>query len=287
MDGSKVNRRVLEGLIQCGAFDFTNAFRSRLFEALDDALRLCGAKHDPNQLNMFGSIELGEGEAGGLLELPDLPEWDEKEKLRREKEALGFYITGHPLDSLHQAIKRFSTCLVNDLPTQRDKDQVKLAGVVESLKLKRTKRGDKMAIMQLEDLTGSTEVVIFPDVFAEAAPLLKGDEPLLVSGTVEIGDNSAKVIAKEIKSLHGVELKAAKAVIISLEKERTSKEVLEGLKDAAFKYPGDCRLMFRVGSPTNNPVMISAHFRYSVLPCPQFFGEVERLLGGSVYEVVS
>ena len=287
MEGSKVNRRVLEGLIQCGAFDFTLAFRSRLFEALDDALRLCGAKHDPNQLNMFGSIDLGEGEKGGLLELPDLPEWDEKEKLRREKEALGFYITGHPLDSLHQAIERFSTCLVNDLPTQKDKDQVKLAGVVESLKLKRTKRGDKMAIMHLEDLTGSTEVVIFPDVFADAAPLLKGDEPLLVTGTVEIGDNSAKVIAKEIKSLHGLELKAAKAVIISLGRERSSKELLEGLKDAVFKYPGDCRLMFKVGSPTDNPVMISAHFRYSILPCPQFFGEVESLFGAGVCEVVS
>ena len=81
--------------------------------------------------------------------MPDLPEWDEKEKLRREKEALGFYITGHPLDSFHKAIKRFSTCLVHDLPTQKDKDQVKLAGVVESLKLKRTKKGDKMAILQL------------------------------------------------------------------------------------------------------------------------------------------
>ena len=287
MEGSKVNRRVLEGLIQCGAFDFTKAFRSRLFAGLDDALRLCGAKHDPNQLNMFGSIDLGEGQAGGLLELPDLPEWDEKEKLRREKEALGFYITGHPLDSFHKAIKRFSTCLVHDLPTQKDKGQVKLAGVVESLKLKRTKKGDKMAILQLEDLTGSTEVVIFPDVFAAAAPLLRGDEPLLVAGTVEIGDSSAKVIAKEIKSLHGLELKAARAVIISLENGKCSKNLLEDLKDAVFKYPGDCKLMFRVGSPERKAVMISAHFRHSVLPCPQFFEEVEGLFGGNVCEVVS
>lgn len=287
MEGSKVNRRVLEGLIQCGAFDFTKAFRSRLFEGLDDALKLCGARHDPNQLNMFGSLDLGEGEAGGLLELPDLPEWEEKDKLRREKEALGFYITGHPLEGFQKAIKRFATCLVNDLPTQNDKDQVKLAGVVESLKLKRTKRGDKMAIMHLEDLTGSTEVVVFPDVFAEAAPLLKGDEPLLVSGSVEIGDKSAKIIAKEIKSLHRLELKAARAVVISVGKEKSSKNVLESLKDTVFKYPGECKLMFRVGSPTTDPVLISAHFRYSILPCPQFFKEVETLFGGNVCEVVS
>ncbi len=287
MEGSKVNRRVLEGLIQCGAFDFTNAFRSRLFEGLDDALRICGAKHDPNQLNMFGSMDLGEGEAGGLLELPDLSEWEEKEKLRREKEALGFYITGHPLEGFQKAIERFATCQINDLPTQKDKDLVKLAGVVESLKLKRTKRGDKMAIVQFEDLSGSTEVVVFPDVFTEAAPLLKGDEPLLVTGTVEIGDKSAKVIAKEIKSLQRLELKAARAVVISLENEKSSKTVLENLKDTVFKYPGECKLMFRVGAPAMDPVLISAHFRYSILPCPQFFKEVETLFGGSVCEVVS
>ncbi len=287
MEGSKVNRRVIEGLIQCGAFDFTHAFRSRLFEGLDDALRLCGAKHDPNQLNMFGSIDLGEGQTGGLLELPDVAEWDEKEKLRREKEALGFYITGHPLEGFQKAIERLSTCLVHDLPTQKDKDQVKLAGVVESLKLKRTKKGDKMAIMQLEDLTGSTEVVIFPDVFSASGVLLKGDEPLLVTGTVEIGDSSAKMIAKEIQSLHGITLKEARAVIISIENGRSSKEMLEDLKDAVFKYPGDCKLMFRVGSSDDNPVMISAHFRYCVLPCPQFFEEVEDILGGNVCEVVS
>ncbi len=287
MEGSKVNRRVLESLIQCGAFDFTGAFRSRLFEGLDDALRLCGARHDPNQLNMFGSLDLGEGERGGLLELPDLPEWDEKEKLRREKEALGFYITGHPLEGFQKAIERFATCLVNDLPTQKDKGQVKLAGVVESLKLKRTKKGDKMAIMQLEDLTGSTEVVVFPDVFAEAAPLLKGDEPLLVTGNVEIGDKSAKVIATEIKSLHRLELGAARAVVISVEKETSSKNILESLKDTVFKYPGECKLMFRVGPTTTDPVLISAHFRYSVLPCPQFFEEVESIFGGNACEVVS
>ena len=266
---------------------YHQAFRSRLFGGLDDALRLCGAKHDPNQLNMFGSIDLGEGQAGGLLELPDLVEWDEKEKLRREKEALGFYITGHPLDSFHRAIERFSTCLVHDLPSQKDKEQVKLAGVVESLKLKRTKKGDKMAIMHLEDLTGSTEVVVFPDVFTTAAPLLKGDEPLLVTGTAEIGDSAAKIIAKEIKSLHGLELKAARAVIVSLENEKSSKEILEGLKDAVFKYPGDCKLMFKVVSPKRESVMISAHYRYRVLPCPQFLKEVEGILGENVCEVVS
>ena len=141
MSGSKVNRRVLEGLIQCGAFDFTGAYRSRLFAGLDDALRICGANHDPNQLNMFGPLSFGNGESGGLLELPEISEWNEREILRREKEALGFYITGHPLASFHDEIGRFTTCLANNLPARKDKSQVKIAGVVESLKIKRTKRG--------------------------------------------------------------------------------------------------------------------------------------------------
>ncbi|GAG40479.1 unnamed protein product, partial [marine sediment metagenome] len=150
VEGAKVNRRVLEGLILCGAFDFTGTYRSRLFAALDDVLRFCGANHDPNQLNMFGSLSFNAGENGGLLELPDIDEWDEKDRLRKEKEALGFYITGHPLDRFGKEIKQFTTCSVDDLSGQKDKSTVKIAGIVEELKMKRTKRGDRMAILNIK-----------------------------------------------------------------------------------------------------------------------------------------
>ncbi|MBW2203858.1 MAG: DNA polymerase III subunit alpha, partial [Deltaproteobacteria bacterium] len=285
INGSKVNRRVLEGLIQCGAFDFTGAYRSRLFAGLDDALRICGANHDPNQLNMFGPLSFGNGESGGLLELPEIAEWNEREILRREKEALGFYITGHPLASFHDEIERFTTCLVNDLPAQKDKSQVKIAGVVESLKIKRTKRGDKMAVILLEDLTGSTEVVIFPDLFAAVSPLLKGDEPLLITGGAEIGDSAAKILAKEIETLSSLKLNSVKAILLTLESGGPSKEILEDLRDIVFKYPGECKLIFKVGVPGGEEVMVSAHGRFNVVPCNELLAEVDGLLGHRVWEL--
>jgi DNA polymerase-3 subunit alpha len=286
VDGSKVNRRVLEGLIQCGAFDFTGEFRSRLFAGLDDALRICGANHDPNQLNIFGLLPVQNGGARGLLELPDILEWSKAERLRREKEGLGFYITGHPLDSFREEIDRFANSLVQDLPIRKDKTQVKIAGVVESVKLKRTKRGDKMAVIQLEDLTGSTEVVIFPDVFAAVSPLLKGDDPLLVTGSVEIGETAAKVIAKEVERLSDVRLGVVKSILVLLENGMASRETLENLRDIVFKYPGESRLLFKVGVPEGEPLMISAHGRFNVAPCRGLLTEMEELLGYRAWELL-
>jgi len=286
VDGSKVNRRVLEGLIQCGAFDFTGEYRSRLLAGLDEALRICGANHDPNQLNIFGALALQEGAGAGLLELPDIPEWSERERLTREKEGLGFYITGHPLDSFKQEIDRFATCLIQDLPVRKDKGQVKIAGVVEGLKVKRTKRGDKMAVIQLEDLTGSTEVIIFPDLFNAASPLLKGDDPLLITGSVELGDSSAKILAKEVERLSDLRLNAVKAILVTLENGRPSLDTLKDLRDIVFKYPGESSLLFKVGVPGGNPITICAHGRFNVVPCRGLLAEMDDLLGYKAWELV-
>ncbi len=285
IEGSKVNRRVLEGLIQCGAFDFTDAYRSRLFAALDDVLKFCGANHDPNQLNIFGSLDFESGSSLGLFEFPDIDEWDEKEKLRREKEALGFYITGHPLARFVNEIERFATCSIQELPLQQDSSQVKIAGVVEELKIKRTKRGDKMAVLSLEDLTGSTEVILFPDTFNKASPLLKGDEPLFITGSAEIGDNSAKIIAQEIVTLSSITQKAVTSIELRLAENGISKEMLEDLRHIAFKHPGECRLLFKVDTVQGEEIVIAANARFNVLPCNEFIDEVEAVIGNKVQRI--
>jgi len=285
VNGQKVNRRVLEGLIQCGAFDFMGINRSRLFSGLDHIMRICGANHDPNQLSMFGPLGFGNGEQEGGLDLPEMDEWNERELLRREKEALGFYITGHPLDRFNHEIERFTTCMIHDLPAQKDRSQVKIAGVVESLKIKRTKRGDKMAVVQLEDLTGSTELVVFPDLFVAAAPLLGGEDPLLITGTAEIGDSGAKILAREIETLASLRLNLVKTIVLNLDNGGLSRDLLEDLRDIVFRYPGECRLLFRVGGPEGGSVTLSAHGRFNVLPCSRFLAEVDDLIGHRVWEL--
>ncbi len=283
--GAKVNRRVIEGLIQCGALDFCGMYRSRLIAGLDDVLKFSGKQHDPNQLNMFGTLNLSNGVAMGLFEFPEIDEWGEKEKLKKEKEALGFYITGHPLDRFTGEIEKLATCVIQNLSGQPDKSVVKVAGVVEEIKLKRTKRGDKMAVLRMEDHTGSVEVIIFPELFSKTAHLLNGDEPLFVTGSAEIGENSAKIIAQEIVTLSSVRQKYVRAVELRLTEEGISKDLLEDLRSVVFKYPGNSRLLFKIQTSCGEETLISAHAHYNVLPCDEFIAEVESMVGKRVYRI--
>jgi DNA polymerase-3 subunit alpha len=282
VDLTKVNRRVVEGLIQCGAFDFTGTHRSTLFASLDEVLKICGTMQDPNQLNMFSFCHGDETMAYHHLNLPQMEEWDEKEKLRKEKESLGFYITGHPLDSVKNEVERFATWKIQDLSNLGDKTSVKVAGVVENLKIKRTKRGEKMALLTLEDQTGSIEVIVFPDVFSLYSPFLKSDEPLLVSGTAEVDDSNVKILSQEITPLANLKGKAVRAIELPLSQDWISKDNLEEIKDVLFRYPGDSSVFFRVPMNPGNEILIAAHPRYRVLPCDEMIKEIETIIGQKV-----
>jgi DNA polymerase-3 subunit alpha len=282
VDGSKVNRRVLEGFIQCGAFDFTGIERAKLFACVDEVIRFCGASQDPNQLNMFTCLDGDTSATNGLLELPDLEEWDEQEKLRKEKESLGFYITGHPLDRFKTEVEYFATCTIQDLMNLSDRATVRVAGVVENLRIKRTKRGEKMAVLSLEDQTGSVEVILFPDVFNNYSTFLKSDEPLLITGTAEIDDSTAKIISQEINSLENVRQSAIRIIEVTLPQEIISRDNLEEIKDIIFRYPGESSVVFRVNTGQDEQYLVAAHHRYRVSPCDEMIKELEVIIGQKV-----
>jgi DNA polymerase III subunit alpha len=282
VDASKVNRRVVESLVQAGAFDFTGVERSRLFASLDQVLRFCCATQDPNQLNMFSSLQAGESPAFSFQQAMDHDEWDEKETLRREKASLGFYITSHPLDRYKVEQERFTTSLIQDIALTRDKSVVKVAGIIESLRIKRTKRGDKMAVLTLEDQTGSIEVIVFPDSFERYSPLLKSDEPLLVTGTAEVDESAAKIISQEISTLEQVRQEAVRLVEMALPRAAINRELLEEIKDILFRYPGESSVQFRVKTGPGRELLIAAHHRYRVSPSLEMIREIETLIGQKV-----
>jgi DNA polymerase-3 subunit alpha len=282
VDASRVNRRILESLIQAGAFDFTGMQRSRLFASLDHVLRFCCATQDPNQLNMFSGLQGRDSPAFSLLDAPDHEGWDEKETLKREKESLGFYITGHPLDRYKVEQTRLTTCLLQDVANTKDKGTVKVAGVIETLKIKRTKRGEKMAVLTLEDQTGSIEVVVFPDAFERYSPLLKSDEPLLVTGTAEVDESAVKIISQEIHTLEKVRREAVRLIEMVLPRNAINRELLEEIKDILFRYPGGSLVQFRVSTGQGKELLITAHPRYRVSPSPEMIHEIETLIGQKV-----
>jgi DNA polymerase-3 subunit alpha len=134
----------------------------------------------------------------------------------------------------------------------------------------------------LEDPTGSTQVILFPDVFNLYSPLLKGDEPLLIRGTAEVDGMSAKIIAQEVNSLENVRQKSMKAIELNLRAETMSREFLEEIRDIIFRYPGECPVLFRVDTGQGKGVIIEAHDRFKVSPCDEMMGEIEMMIGEKV-----
>jgi len=283
IEGGKVNRRVIEGLIECGALDFTGIYRSRLLAALDDVMKLCGASRNSNQMSMFDMFNLEGSDGGnGLLSLPEIDEWDEREKLRKEKNALGFYITGHPLDKYKNEVERFATVTIQDLPSTQDKSEVKIAGVIEKVKMKRTKKGDKMAVITIEDLSGSIEAIVFPELFQKSLPLLKSEDPLLFTGTAEVGEGAAKILLQDVATFESVRQKNIKTVEIQLHEAGTGRDLLQQLVDVVFQNPGECRLRFRIEYTAGGHVTIPAGERFRIFPSDECLSTIESIAGRPV-----
>ena len=149
--------------------------------------------------------------------LPDMPEWDHNELLKNEKETIGFYITGHPLSRFTDRLGLIVNADSSTLSGKTDRETVLLAGIVSSIREVQTRRKETMAYMTLEDLKGSSSVIFFPDIYRSAYELLHGEEPLLIKGTLDIAEDSNKVIAAEVTPLATAAEKSHRAVYFTID----------------------------------------------------------------------
>ncbi|WP_243371734.1 DNA polymerase III subunit alpha [Geotalea sp. SG265] len=286
VDQRKVNKRVVESLIKCGAFDSTGAKRAPLMAGLEDAMSL-GQKiqqeRESAQVSLFGVEEMTKGNGNGMGVLPDLPEWDDKFFLNQEKEALGFYITGHPLDRYSAQIKKFASVHTSDFAEIKDKTEVKICGIVVARKEFITKKGDKMAFVTLEDLHGSVEVVVLAKVYSRVAEFLGGDDPILVSGTVEVGEKNIKVIASDVALLRELTERETRRVHLTLQ-SGVAREQLESLKGIIKRYPGACRSYLHIVIPEQSRTTINLPDTCMLSASEDLSLEVKNLLG---YNAVS
>ncbi|MBX7100108.1 MAG: DNA polymerase III subunit alpha [Myxococcaceae bacterium] len=267
VDSKRVNKKVIEALVKAGAFDFQKRPRRQLFETIERAAdRGSQTQRDKEvgQESLFGMLG---GGGGGGASLPNeyarVDEWGEKERLANEKEAIGFYVSGHPLYQYEQELKRYARPCAS-IQRMRKDDKVTVAGVVAALRERPTKTGKKMAWVTLEDLSGSVELVCFPGKdgtrsvqdrngkWVKAGPkpgfehwetLLKSDEPLLVTGSVQINNRDenaavAELIVEEIQSLREVREKRVKRLELRLSASMVTDEKLEKLSALAKQYAG-------------------------------------------------
>jgi DNA polymerase-3 subunit alpha len=287
VDLKKVNKRVIEGLIKCGAFDSTEAFRSRMMASLEDCVdygqRLQKEKADP-QISLFDLK--ADQFAINLPNMSEIDEWDEKQLLAFEKESLGFYITGHPLSEYEDILEKFANTNSSTLKEQNDGDAVRIGGMIRSTKIIKTKKGDLMAFVTLEDLHGSVEIIVFSTLYAKVYDLLTDDSAILVRGHLQKDENSVKILADTLIPMDKAEETWSTSIHFNLDITRTDKALLEQLKGIFSRYPGSCRGYVHLLDPEKTETIIALSDATKLKAGSSLIREVNRLLGYSAAETI-
>jgi DNA polymerase-3 subunit alpha len=322
LDLRLANKRVFESLVKAGAFDSmavghaelaevpSSVLRPRLFAAIDAACEH-GVRHQRDalegQAQLFGTFEPEPGNhdqaAGGMrsVPLPNAAPWSEAEQLAFEKETLGLYWSGHPVDRYSAELKALgarSVAELADLPTNGSRgDQwgpggpkpiepdTSIGGIVSTCRQLKTRKGDRMAVFTLEDSQGSVEIIAFPETYQRSGSLIETGTLVLVRGKLERDDESIRILASEIVAIESAHERLAREVAIRV-KVPAERGVFEALGEVFSRHRGDRRVSFEIDVSSNpNPLRVhaavSSHIR--VRPSSIFVAEVEKIMGsGSV-----
>ncbi|KJS30921.1 MAG: DNA polymerase III subunit alpha [Desulfatitalea sp. BRH_c12] len=286
VDLRKVNKRVVESLIACGAFDGTGAGRAQLMAAMEEALdygqKVQKERCDP-QMGLF------DDGADCTLSvtppaLPNLPEWPERERLMKEKEALGFYISGHPLAPHQHIMTKFGSISSATIEEGSDGKTVRMGGMVTGRKVIRTKKEELMAFIQLEDMEGSVEVVIFPSVYAGCQLLLTDDRPILVQGKLQKEEKGGKLLADTVIAMEEAEKFWAAEVHITIDTARVDQGMLARLREIVRRYPGDCSGWLHLKMAEDVETVIAMSEAWQIQPGEGLSREINALLGYAAVE---
>jgi DNA polymerase-3 subunit alpha len=287
VDLKKVNKRVIESLIKCGAFDGTGAKRSQMMAALEGALeygqRVQKERNDPQ----MGLFDIGENRPSiNAPGLPEIGEWDEKQFLAFEKESLGFYLTGHPLTRHEDLLDRFTNANAVSIKDLKDGGIVRIGGLVQNTKIINTKRGDQMAFVTIEDMHGAVEVIVFSRVFTDTRDLLVVDRPVLVQGQVQKDEQSVKILADEVISIEKAEETWSASVHFNLEISRTDRETLTNLHAILKRHPGSCPAFIHLRSPDETDSIIALPDELKIKAGDSLTREVHGFLGYHAVETI-
>jgi DNA polymerase-3 subunit alpha len=278
-----VNRRVVESFVKSGSFDSVDPRRSALFAAIDRAME-AGQKgqrdREAGQSSLFGMLGGAEGAKAAPERIPDAPPWPEAERLAFEKESLGFFLSGHPLERFRAEIAQWASATTGALGASAPGGEVTVGGIVTALRLIKTKKGDRMASFLLEDLEGSVETLVFPEAYKKAAGRLADDQLVLVKGRAEVQDDGrARLLASDVLPLEQAKLAEARHVTIRVAISEWDREKGERLRDILGAHRGDCPVTLELVRPGSWALALAPSAYYSVRPDSVLREEVEALLG--------
>lgn len=289
------NRKVLEALLKSGSFDSFGTTRRSLLEGLDSAIEVANAERDvaaSSQSFLFDE-SLSKDRTDRF---PPVPEWHADEKIRYEKETLGFYITGHPLTRFEEEISLFGNATA-ETARERVDQTVRLVGILSAIKKNQIKKGQNegktMAKALLEDLTGAIPVTVFANLLERLGPWFANGQPVLVTGTVrasvapgaaepdpaEGASVPVEIIAREIQPLEGMREAQARALRLHANLPETLEDALASVRELLENAPGNVPVTLVLARSGHFEAEVRLDPRFAVKPSPELTAGIERLLG--------
>ena len=288
VDLNAVNRRVIESLIKAGAMDKFPGTRAQKMAIIDEAMETgqrARKDRESGQTGLFGELMGDDDSSAPPRTFPKVPEWDSRESLRGEKETIGYYVTGHPLDEYRWKVKELSTHNSESLSGVARGTEVTICGVLTGIAKKRNKEQKPWAIAQLEDWAGSTEVLIFATRYETLQNEIEEDRPVLIFGkAMPDDDGSVKINVQEIVPLEQarVNLPSLISIRVRIDKEPDRAERLKALFD---HKPGETGVRLKLEKPRDFTLQLDVPAR--VLPDKEFKAELEKICGPEAIEVLA
>ena len=280
VDGRLCNRKALESLVKCGAFDRLGGHRAQYMACLEESIaggQVMQRERQNGQMTMFSLMDPQSREDLIRDRLPDIEEFSDKERLALEKEMLGFYISGHPLEQYRPLLERMAQLTpCAELKEARDRSDVSVGGIVTEARSIYTKKGKPMAFLRLEDLSGSVEIIVFSNLYEKRSEIFQEDSPLLVKGKVDLKEEEeAKIIAESAVLLPRETRQLFIRIAASHDRETLAK-LRKMLRSAGGELP-----VYLYFEREKKMIMLEEGYRAS--DDPVFLKKLEQLLGsGSV-----
>jgi DNA polymerase-3 subunit alpha len=287
VDIRTVNRKVLEALIKSGACDAFKETRATLFAQIDRALaRAAGTIQDRQrgQSSMFGMLE--EKVSPAPETISKLPEWPQHELLAAEKELLGFYVTGHPLTPFAHILQKYALANTAALPQLANRSATRIGGLVSAVQYGVSKKSNKpYAMVTLEDLEGSVQLLCMNENYDNYRPLFEMNKALMVVGEVNNGDDKPKIFPQEIMPLEDAPKKYTKQVHFRLNTAHLKPEDMEAVHALTAAHPGRCPFFLCLKRPGGEVIFIDTHEKFSVMPSMRLQQAADEQFGSDTYYV--
>ena len=285
VDSRSVNRKCLEALIKCGACDSLGQTRSTLFAQIEHALTRAAsviADRQRGQSSLFGALE---EKASRSPEFSvSLPEWPQHELLAYEKQLLGFYVTGHPLTPYAPILQKYTLANTSNLAQMANRSLTRIGGLIAAVQNGVSKKnGKSYAMVTLEDLDGSVQVLCMNENYEKNRELLTPGRAILVVGEVNTTDERPKIFPQEILPLEDAPRRFTRQVHLRLHTAHLRPEHLESVRQLVSAYPGKCPLFLCFVRPTGEVIFVETHERFFVAPSPEFQQAADEMFGEETY----